>query len=313
MTRTPAEPAAGTSVEPVESTVAELLANRGASSRLPLAEPEPLPGTGTLDMRNLEACDPVSGLRVPVRRYAPRGQTSALPAVLYIHGGGWVIGSIDMVHFLVAPLAVTLDAVVISVGYRLAPEHPFPAAFDDCLAVLRWMAAESAELGIDPTRIALSGVSAGGTLATGVALAARDHGGPAIRLLHLVTPSLDDRADTASMRRRWGPEHLSPRLARECWAAYLRDVAGDVPAVAAPARAGDLAGLPPTFIAAGELDAVRDEALLFAFRLIQAGVPVELHHYPGATHGLGGDVGPGLRQRITQTVPAVLREALFQA
>ncbi|SBW22670.1 alpha/beta hydrolase [Protofrankia symbiont of Coriaria ruscifolia] len=300
------------SAEPVESTLAELLADRGALSRLPLAEPDPLPGTEALDMQNLEAHDPVSGLRVPVRRYAPRNRTSALPAVLYIHGGGWVIGSIDMVHFLVAPLAVKLNAIVISVGYRLAPEHPFPAAFDDCLAVLRWMAAESAELGIDPARIALSGVSAGGTLATGVALAARDHGGPAIRLLHMVTPSLDDQADTASMRRQWEPEYLSSRLARECWDAYLRDVAGNVPAVAAPARADDLAGLPPTFIAVAELDAVRDEALQFAFRLIQAGVPVELHHFPGVTHGLAGDVGPGLRQRITETVPAALREALFQ-
>ncbi|WP_261566751.1 alpha/beta hydrolase [Frankia gtarii] len=299
-------------VDQVEGTLADLLASRGEESRRPLAEPAPLPGFEGLDMRNLEAYDPVSRLRVPVRRYAPRGQSTPLPAVLYIHGGAWSIGSIDMLHPWVGRLASDLGAVVLSVGYRLAPEHPFPAALEDCLAVLRWVTAQSAVLGVDPGRVALTGVSAGGTLAAGVCLWVRDHGGPEVTLLHLVTPSLDDRDDSGSRRRDWGPTGLSPRLVQEAWDSYLRAVTGEIPAEAVPARATSLAGLPPTFIAVGELDAVRDETLSFAFRLIGDGVPVELHHFPGVAHGLAGQVRPSLRRRIDGAVLAGLREALFE-
>ncbi|CAO5189561.1 Alpha/beta hydrolase domain-containing protein [Frankia sp. AiPs1] len=297
----------------VEGTIAELLAARGEESRRPLADPAPLPSTEELDVRNLEAYDPDSGLRVPVRRYGPRGQDEPLPAVLYLHGGGWAIGSIDMLHPWVARLAADLGAVVFSVGYRLAPEYPYPAALQDCLAVLRWVAARPAELGVDAGRIALTGVSAGGALAAGACLWIRDHGGPPVVLLHLVTPSLDDRDDTESRRRDWGPTELSPVLVRESWDGYLAAVTGEVPGTAAPARAASLVGLPPTFVAVGERDAVRDEALLFAFRLAADGVPVELHHFPGVAHGLAGQVAPGLRRRIDETVLASLREALFDA
>lgn len=238
---------------------------------------------------------PAEGARppVPVRVHTPRGVTRPAPCVYHVHGGGLVSGSVDGDEGKAAALAEETDCVVVSVDYRLAPEHPYPAAFDDCLAGLEWLAANSAGLGIDGARVAVHGSSAGGCLAVAVALHVRDHGGPPIAVLVLVSPMLDDRPGSPSHRTNTGFGAWSREANEQAWRAYLGEVAGTdaVPAYAAPARAHDVGGLPPTFVETGEVDLFRDEDVAFAQRLMHAGVPVELHVHPGAVHG-GESVAP---------------------
>jgi len=187
---------------------------------------------------------------------------------------------------------------VVSVDYRLAPEHPFPAATDDGFEVLCWAHANASELQMDPCRLAVSGKSAGGCIAASVAMRARDDGGPALRLQQLVYPVLDDRMKTPSSHWK-GTPMLTHSQVEIMWHKYLGDGAGadEVSPYAAPARQTDLAGLPDTYMVVAGLDPLRDEALEFALRLIDAGVSVELHHYPSAVHGFDmlGDTALGER------------------
>ena len=224
---------------------------------------------------------------VPVRVYRPAGATGTLPALLYIHGGGMVIGSIETEDPIAGMLALEVGCAVVSVEYRLAPEHPHPAQVEDCYAALRWIADNAAELGIDATRIGVYGGSAGGNLAAATAIVARDRGGPAIVLQMLLYPMLDDRAETPSCSEISDIGIWDGWANREGFEAMLGERAGtdDVPASAAPARATDLSGLPPAYIDVGQLDALRDEDIAYANRLMQAGVPTELHVQPGAYHG----------------------------
>ena len=242
---------------------------------------------------------------VPVRIYRPH---QAQGAIIWLHGGGWVVGDLDTEHPWATRLADGSGAVVISVGYRLAPEHPFPAAFDDAYAVLTWTAEHAAELGIDPDRIAVGGHSAGGGLAAGVALRARDQQGPPIRFQLLNQPGLDDRMETWSARNFtdtpwWDRERLTA-----AWGHYL----GDTPAspYAAPARAEDLSGLPPAYIATAEFCPNRDEDILYALRLLQAGVSVELHQWAGTFHGSQAIVSAEVSQRQIAELGGAVRRAL---
>jgi acetyl esterase/lipase len=230
---------------------------------------------------------PPGGPSVRVRIYRPGGAAEVLPGLFYVHGGGLTIGSIETEDPIARALAAQVGCAVVSVEYRLAPETPHPGPVEDCYAALAWLADEAGSLGIDPARLAVYGGSAGGLLAAAVALMARDRRGPALVLQMLIYPMLDDRADTPSCREIHDIGIWDGWMHREGFEALLGDRAGTdvVDAYAAPVRATDLSGLPPTFIDVGQLDALRDEDVAYAVELMRAGVPTELHVYPGAHHG----------------------------
>ncbi|MET0233795.1 MAG: alpha/beta hydrolase [Kibdelosporangium sp.] len=242
---------------------------------------------------------------VRVRLYRPR---QAQGAVMWLHGGGWVMGNLDTEHHWAARLATSAGSVVISVEYRLAPEHPFPAALDDCYAALAWTAEHATELGIDPSRIAVGGHSAGAGLAAGLALRARDQQGPPIRFQLLNEPGLDDRQQTWSSRTFTDTPWLTSAKLATAWRHYL----GSKPATeyAAPARAVDLSGLPPAYIATAEFCPNRDEDITYALRLLQAGVSVELHQWPGTFHGSQAILSADVSQRQIAALGGALRRAV---
>ena len=224
---------------------------------------------------------------VRVRVYRPNHQPGKLPALYWIHGGGYVMGDIDMDDRLMMQMVKRIGCVAVSVDYRLAPEHPFPAPVEDCYAGLKWLFAHAGELGVDPSRIAIGGASGGGGLCAGLGLLVRDRGEvrPAFQLL--IYPMIDDRNVTPASYAITDPRVWHRESNRLGWKAYLgRDGGGaDVSPYAAAARATDLTNLPPAYIPVGALDLFVDENIGYAQRLIQAGVPTELHVYPGAFHG----------------------------
>jgi acetyl esterase/lipase len=200
--------------------------------------------------------------------------------------------------------------VVVSVGHRVAPEHRFPAAFDDAYAALAWTAEHASELGVDPGRIAVGGHSAGAGIAAAVALRARDQQGPPIRFQLLNQPELDDRQETWSARQFTD----TPWMTRDKLAATWRHYLGSALAspYAAPARAADLSGLPPAYVATAEFDPLRDEAITYGLGLLQAGVPVELHQWPGTFHGSQAILSAEISQRQIAELGAALRRALAE-
>ncbi len=224
---------------------------------------------------------------VAIRIYRPKATAAApRPAVLEIHGGGFMMGNIGMMDAWCQTIAARIDAIVLSVEYRLAPENPFPAGLEDCYAALLWTAANATQLGIDPARIAIAGQSAGGGLAAATALLARDRSGPTLCFQLLEIPELDDRLETPSMRAFTDTPLWNRPNAQWSWRHYLGSAHdGDVSPYAAPARAKDLSGLPPAYVSTMEFDPLRDEGIHYALRLLQAGVSVELHSYPGTFHG----------------------------
>lgn len=244
-----------------------------------------------------------------VRSGPTSGGTGSTPGLFFIHGGGMVLGNLDSDDGVPTMLCETLGVVIVSVDYRLAPEHPAPAAIDDCVAALRWMGDHAADLGYDPDRLAVYGGSAGGGLAIATALMVRDHGGPAISFLMPIYPMIDDRNETPSSREITEVGIWDRDGNIESWGWYLGGKAADQ--YSAPARATDLSGLPPTFIDVGEMDMFRDEDIDFANRLMQAGVPTEFHVYPGAYHA-SEIFAPtaALSQRIWATRIAALQRAL---
>ncbi|KAI1103356.1 Alpha/Beta hydrolase protein [Jackrogersella minutella] len=255
--------------------------------------------------RTRYACKSQDGTEIEVTRFATAAQTAAgskqpLPAVLYVHGGGMVAVSVDSFAPQIARIAADSGVQVFAVEYRLAPEAPAPKPVEDCYAALCWLSSHAAELGVDNSRLGVMGDSAGGGLAAGTALMARDRGlEPPIKKQILVYPMLDDRS--LAVRPSAGLEKLltlpQPML-KLCWAAYVgEDKAGrsdaDVSPYAAPGREGDLRGLPSTYMEIGGLDLFRDECAAFAARLAAVDVETEFHLFPGVPHGFdsAGDIG----------------------
>lgn len=224
---------------------------------------------------------------VRVRVYRPDDQPSKLPALYWIHGGGYVMGDIEQDDRLMMQLVKRIGCVTASVDYRLAPEHPFPAPVEDCYAGLKWLFSNAGEFGIDPSRIAIGGASGGGGLCAGLALMARDRKEVKVAYQLLIYPMIDDRNATPASYAITDPRMWNREANRLGWKAYLgRDGGGaDVSPYAAASRATDLSNLPPAYIPVGALDLFVDENIEYAQRLVQAGVPTELHVYPGAFHG----------------------------
>ena len=267
-----------------------------------LAAAAPAPDTTGMEIEDrMVPADP----EVPVRIYRPH---QAQAAIIWLHGGGFVMGDLDTEHPWAVRVAGGSGAVVVSVGYRRAPEQRFPAALDDAYAVLAWAAGHAAELGIDPGRIAVGGHAAGAGLAAAVALRARDQQGPPIRFQLLSQPELDDRQQTWSARNFTDTPFMTRAKVAASWRHYLGSAAASP--YAAPARADDLSGLPPAYIASAEFDPNRDEAIGYAQRLLQAGVPVELHQWPGTFHGSQAILSAEVSRRQIAELGAALRRAL---
>ncbi|MFI0260667.1 alpha/beta hydrolase [Streptomyces sp. NPDC017056] len=267
-----------------------------------VAAARPAPDTSDMEVQDRTVpADP----DVAVRVYRPR---QARGAVIWMHGGGWTVGTLDTEQHWAARIAALSGAVVISVAYRLSPENPYPAALNDAYAVLAWTHEHAAELGVDPDRIAVGGHSAGGNLAAAVALRARDEQGPPIRFQLINEAILDDRQQTWSARNFTE----TPWNTRAVRAAALRHYLGTQSATpyAAPARAEDLSGLPPAYVATAEFDPNRDEGIDYARRLLEAGVSVELRQWPGTFHGSMAIQSADVSQRQLATLGEVLRRAL---
>jgi acetyl esterase/lipase len=269
-----------------------------------LAASAPTPDTAELEIEDRTVpADPDVAVRI-YRPHRPQG------VVVWLHGGGFVMGDLDTEHPWATRVADGSGAVVISVGYRRAPEHRFPAALDDAYAVLTWAAEHASELGVDPAHLAVAGHSAGGGLAAAVALRARDQQGPPIRFQLLNQPELDDRQDTWSARHFTDTPWMTRDKLAATWRHYLGSQAGSP--YAAPARAADLSGLPPAYIATAEFDPLRDEGITYALRLLQAGVPVELHQWPGTFHGSQAILSAEVSRRQIAELAAALHRALAE-
>ena len=221
---------------------------------------------------------------IPLRIYTPQPR-GTLPVLVYYHGGGWVIGTFDTHDAVCRHLANRSGAIVVSVDYRMAPEHKFPAAAEDCYAATCWVASNAAALGADPKRLAVGGDSAGGNLAAVVSLMARDRGAPRIAFQLLVYPVTDYSYDTASYRENADGYLLTKDAMMWFWNHYLREPGDGANPYASPLRAASLAGLPPAMVITAEYDPLRDEGEAYARRLREAAVPVTLRRYDGIIHG----------------------------
>jgi acetyl esterase/lipase len=231
---------------------------------------------------------PAGAPDIRLRVHRPKGAVGALPALYWVHGGGYVLGSPEQDDLRFDRWCQRFGLVGVAVQYRLAPEHPYPAAIEDCYAGLRWVKANGGELGIDTGRVGIGGPSGGGGLAAALALVVRDRAEVEIDYQLLIYPMIDDRR--TSVTAGWEVPVWDRASNEFGWRSYLGPLFGtdDVPAHAAPSRATDLSGLPPTYIMVGSLDAFADEDIDYAMRLNHAGVPVELHVYAGAPHGFEG-------------------------
>jgi acetyl esterase/lipase len=244
---------------------------------------EPVPGIERTDV-SIATSD---GAELRLSLYSSAMGDAPGSAVLYLHGGGFIVPLLPIYDGLMRNYTKRTGVPMVLVDYRVAPEYPHPIPLEDCYTALCWLADNATELGVDPKRIAVMGESAGGGLAAGLALLARDRGGPALAQQLLIYAMLDDR--TIGPDPQLPPEYLvfSYDDNRTGWGALLGPAyhRGDVSPYAAPARASDLSGLPETYIDVGDLDILRDESIEYARRLIAAGIPTELHVIPGLPHG----------------------------
>ncbi len=288
---------------PVETlSIAEARARGGSVNVAPALPPEPVAEVRDLVTDTLPP--------VPARLYRPRSGT--LPLLVYFHGGGWVVGSVAISDPFCRALANASGCAVVSVEYRLAPEDRYPAAADDAYAATRWCADHASDLGIDASRIAVGGSSAGGNLAAVVALMARERGAPklAFQLLHV--PVTDHDFDTPSYRANGSGFGLTRSGMRWFWDNYAPDPKLRNEPYASPLRAKDLSSLPPAHVVTAECDVLRDEGKAYATRLREAGVRTTYVEYPGMVHGFTGmattipmgrtaidDMGAALRNALT--------------
>jgi acetyl esterase len=265
------------------------------------------PGEEVAEVRDISVPGP--GGTIPVRVYRPAGE-GPLPLVAYAHGGGWAVGSLDGFDPVSRALANASGAVIASIGYRLAPEHPFPAGLDDVRAAVRWLAENARELDGDPERVAIAGDSAGGNLATVTARRLRDEGGSPLRYQALVYPVCDSALNTPSYRASGEGFGLTTLSMKRYWELYLDGADGRSPD-ASPLQAGDLSGLPPAFVLTVRDDVLRDEGETYARALEAAGVPVTLRRYDGAIHGFFRWIAKSrLARQAVADVGAALRTGL---
>lgn len=223
---------------------------------------------------------------MPIRIYLPPASSAKpLPVLVYFFGGGWTLGTIDTCDGICRTLTNQVRCATVAVGYRLAPEHRFPAAVLDCQAGVDWVAEHSAEFGGDGGQLVVAGDSAGGNLAAAVSLVARDKGGPAITAQVLVYPNTDYHSDSESLRGNDDPAFFNRRSVDWYWGHYLRDPQDGSNPLASPLLAIDHTELPPALIITAEYDPLRDQGEQYANTLAQAGVPVTKHRYPGMVHG----------------------------
>ena len=249
---------------------------------------------------------PGQGGELSLRLYRPNEAPAAGPGLIYIHGGGMIMGDLDSQDENMREAATALGMPIASIDYRKAPEHPYPAAPEDCYAGVCWVFEHAADLGMDTRNIGLMGASAGGGLALAVALMLRDREGPALKYLLPIYPMIDDRHETTSSHEVVDIGIWDRAGSIEAWGWSLGGAEAD--AYAAPARAEDLSGLPPTYIDVGDLDLFRDEDIALTQRLSAAGVPVEFHLWTGAYHA-SELFAPNARlsQRIWQTRYTAIR------
>jgi len=259
-------------VEGARQAMAALTAMRGAVEPVAKVEDRCLPGPAG---------------EIPVRVYHPEPDAK-FPVLLWFHGGGWVLGSLDTHDGTCRSLANQARCVVVSVDYRLAPEHRFPAAADDCFAATRWVASKASSLGGDPTRVAVGGDSAGGNLATVVAQMARDRGGPRLDFQLLVYPVTEAAFETPSYRDNAEGYFLTRDAMRWFWDHYVPNPDDRGHPYCAPLRAESLADLPPALIITAGFDPLRDEGEAYAAKLQAAGVATRLSRYEGMIHGFFG-------------------------
>jgi acetyl esterase/lipase len=266
-----------------------------------------------VDCREHRIAGPTGAQSVRILVYSPpRAAVELRPAILHIHGGGFVRGMPEMSDGTNRELAADLACVIVSVDYRLAPETRFPGAVEDCFAALRWLDDHAEELGVDRNRIAIKGESSGGGHAATLAIYRRNRGGPPICLQLLDSPMLDDRTGSSADPHPYCGEFVwGPASNRFAWHALLGVEPGapEVPAGAVPARAVDLTGLPPAFIIVGALDLFAEESMEYARRLIRAGVPTEFHVIAGAFHGFqaGSRGAPQVQAGLRLTRDALAR------
>ncbi|MEV6955557.1 alpha/beta hydrolase [Streptomyces sp. NPDC051183] len=276
--------------EPVTSDNLAALQERDASAR-PRPTAEELRADGRFEVAELSVPGPPDGPDVTLVSARPAGLAGPLPLLYYMHGGAMVMGNAwSVLPRILREWALPLELAVVSVEYRLAPRARYPQPLEDCYAGLVWAAAHAAELDIDADRIVIGGKSAGGGLAAALALLARDRGGPEALGQLLLCPMLDDRGATFSGRQMTGIGVWDLTSNATAWKALLgeRYGAADLPPYAAPARATDLAGLPPAYVEVGSADMFRDEDVAYANAIWQAGGQAELHVWPGAYHGFDG-------------------------
>jgi acetyl esterase/lipase len=294
------------------SITAEDIEKLRANSMFAVADEE-LTRNGTVELQNFSLSGPPGAPKISLLVLRPVGLAAGAPVFYYMHGGGMIIGNSRTGVGSVLDWAVDNGAVVVSVEYRLAPEHPDPAPMEDCYAGLLWTHEHAAEIGGNADRIVVAGASAGGGLAAGVALLARDRGGPRLLGQLLMCPMLDDRFVTPSSRELDGEGIWDATSNMTGWNALLGERRGgsDVSIYAAPARATDLAGLPTSFVDVGSVETFRDEDIDYATRLLQAGVQCELHVWPGGFHGFDG-MAPqaSLSQTASATRAAWVRRLL---
>jgi acetyl esterase len=251
-----------------------------------LLNPPPVDDVGSVNDRTI----PGPAGEIPVRVYTPLKSGAGRGVLVYFHGGGWVIGDLDSHDAVCRAVSNAAECVVVSVHYRLAPEHRYPAAADDAYAATVWVAEHAVELGVEPTQVAVGGDSAGGNLAAVVALMARDRGGPALAFQSLVYPVVDTGFETPSYTEN-GEGYSLGRADMGWFLDHYVEASARLEPYAAPLRAAHHRDLPPALVITAEYDPLRDEGEAYAARLQQAGVPVTVRRIPGMMHGFVSQLG----------------------